>query len=95
MCSKHSIEDHFKYFYCFLDDTFTDVNWTFKPHYADQYTLEHLLYSQIKEAIADEMLDFNEHVWEVESAKRAMEDKDSKRVRTRWVICTKRRQNGV
>ena len=34
----------------------------------------------------EELSYFNKHVWEIADAKRAMDDHDSKTIRTRWVI---------
>ena len=65
------------------------ANWAFKPHYADQYTLEHLPYSQIKAAIVDEMLYFNEHVWRGVSVTDAKADPAGKILTGQWILSNK------
>ena len=61
----------------------------FKEVYVDEYTREPLPHALVCQAIREELECFNSRVWELADVKAVMADKESKVVRTRWVICNK------
>ena len=61
----------------------------FKAKYVDEYTREPLPLHPVKAAIIKELEYVNSRVWEVAEAKGVMKDKDSKIIRTFWVIVNK------
>ena len=61
----------------------------FKEVYLDEYTREPLPHELVCQAIREELEYFNSRVWELADVKAVMADRESKVVRTRWVICNK------
>ena len=60
-----------------------------KATYLDEYTREPLPHMLMRQAMQEELEYFNKHVWELSDAQRALDDKEAKTIRTRWVICNK------
>ena len=58
----------------FLDGSTHEIAWSFKDRYCDEYTLEPLPHEEIKSAIVDEMVYFNENVWRGVKAETAKAD---------------------
>ena len=61
----------------------------FKTTYYDEYTREPLPTHLVRKAIIEELEYFNAKVWELDDARKVMANKDSKVIRTRWVMCNK------
>ena len=61
----------------------------FKDVYRDEYTNEVLPHALVVEAIREELNYFNNTVWHVAEPSDTRKLKDSKTVRSRWVLCNK------
>ena len=62
---------------------------SFRAQYLDEYTREVLPNDLVQAAIVEELQYFNKVVWELDDAKAVMGNRDSKVIRTRWVMCNK------
>ena len=60
-----------------------------KAQYLDEYTREVLPEHLVRAAIVEELEYCNKVVWELDDAKAVLGNKDSKVIRTRWVMCNK------
>ena len=60
-----------------------------KPEYRDEYTGEILKHELVQDAMRDELDDFNEHVWKVDTLDHAKTIPDYILNRSRWVLSNK------
>ena len=61
----------------------------FRPKYVDEYTREVLDPQLVKDAIVDELDDFNARVWQIAHVDEMKQTPDYIRTRSRWVAATK------
>ena len=62
---------------------------TFRPHYRDEYTNEHIPQELVLDAIKDKLDDANDKVWTAVPIAEALQHDDAKVIGTGWVICNK------
>ena len=61
----------------------------FRSKYVDEYTGEILPPHLIRDAIIDELDDFNDKAWQLSTVEEMKKVPDSILVRSRWVLCNK------